>query len=251
MVQIPLQMKSVPSAPSFQPLYRQIKARLTERLSAGEWRPGEPIPSEIELAQRFSVSQGTVRKAVGELADENVLVRRQGRGTFVASHAHARAQLSFLRLAPDDDEVRTIEAQLLDLRRVRADAGSARQLELASGASLIRLRRTLAINGECMLFEEARVPADLFLGLDADVVERHRCMLYSMYESAYHVKIVAAEERLKSVSADADIASILGVETGAPLLLMERVAYTYDRKPVELRRGFCNTLRHHYANEIT
>jgi GntR family transcriptional regulator len=244
-------MKSTQPTPTFRPLYRQIKARLTERLSAGEWRPGEPIPSEMELAQRFSVSQGTVRKAVGELADENVLVRRQGRGTFVASHAHARSQLSFLRLMPDDGEVEALEAELIDLRRVRADATSARQLELPSGATLVRLRRALSINGERVLFEEARIPADLFQGLDADVVERHRCMLYSMYESAYHVKIVAAEERLKAVSADADTAGILGIAPGSALLLMERVAYTYDRKPVELRRGFCNTLRHHYANEIT
>jgi len=244
-------MKTSQPAPTFQPLYRQIKARLTERLSAGEWRPGEPIPSEVELAQRFSVSQGTVRKAVGELADENVLVRRQGRGTFVASHAHARAQLSFLRLTPDDGEVETLEAELIDLRRVRADAASARLLELAPGATLVRLRRTLSINGERILFEEARIPADLFQGIGADVVERHRCMLYSMYESAYHIKIVTAEERLKAVAADADTAIVLGVEPGAALLEMERVAYTYDRKPVELRRGFCNTLRHHYANEIT
>jgi GntR family transcriptional regulator len=244
-------MNSTPSSPSFQPLYRQIKARLTERLSAGEWRPGEPIPSEIELARRFRVSQGTVRKAVGELAGENVLVRRQGRGTFVASHAHSRAQMSFLRLMPDDGEVESLEAQLVDLRRVRADAASARQLALLPGASLVRLKRTLSINGDRVLFEEARIPADLFLGLDSDVVERHRCMLYSMYESVYHVKIVAAEERLRAVSADTETAAMLGVERGAPLLLMERVAYTYDRKAVELRRGVCNTLRHHYANEIT
>ena len=140
---------------------------------------------------------------------------------------------------------------MIDLRRVRADATSARELELPSGATLVRLRRALSINGKRVLFEEARIPADLFHGLDADVVERHRCMLYSMYESAYHVKIVAAEERLKAVSADADTAGILGITPGSALLLMERVAYTYDRKPVELRRGFCNTLRHHYANEIT
>lgn len=243
-------MKPQP-ATVYQPLYRRIKALVTERLSAGEWRPGEPIPSEIELARRFNVSQGTVRKAIGELAGEHVLVRKQGRGTFVASHAHARAQMSFLRLMPDDGEVESIEAELVDLRRVRADAGSARLLAVAAGASLVRLRRTLSINGTRILFEEARVPAELFQGLGPDVVERHRCMLYSMYESVYHVKIVAAEERLKAVAADAETAGFLGVAAGAPLLQMERVAYTYDRKPIELRRGFCDTLRHHYANGIT
>ena len=68
---------------------------------SGEWRPGEPIPSEIELASRFSVSQGTVRKAVSELAEERVLVRQQGSGTFVASHAEERNQFPFLRITPD------------------------------------------------------------------------------------------------------------------------------------------------------
>ncbi|HXM81598.1 MAG TPA: GntR family transcriptional regulator, partial [Burkholderiales bacterium] len=74
------------SVPSFSPLYRQIKDLLLESLRSGEWRPGEAIPSEIELAARFRVSQGTVRKAVDELAAENLLVRRQGKGTFVATH---------------------------------------------------------------------------------------------------------------------------------------------------------------------
>jgi len=243
-------MKPQP-ATVYQPLYRRIKTLLTERLSAGEWRPGEPIPSEIELALRFSVSQGTVRKAIGELAGENVLVRKQGRGTFVASHAHARSQMSFLRLMPDDEGVEAIEAELVDVRRVRADAGSARMLEVPAGTSLVRVRRTLAINGVRILFEEARVAAELFQGLGAEVVQRHRCMLYSLYESVYHVKIVAAQERLKAVAADAETAEFLGVAAGSALLQMERVAYTYHRKPIELRRGFCNTVRHHYANEIT
>ena len=72
--------------PSFRPLYEQIKVLLTQSLIAGEWHPGEAIPSEQELAQRFKVSQGTVRKAIDELAAENILIRRQGKGTFVATH---------------------------------------------------------------------------------------------------------------------------------------------------------------------
>src|SRR5204862_8254338 len=79
-------------APAFSPLYQQIKALMTQRLQAGEWRPGEAIPSELELAARFKVSQGTVRKAIDELAAENLLVRRQGKGTFVATHAEETIQ---------------------------------------------------------------------------------------------------------------------------------------------------------------
>src|SRR6478609_1583004 len=88
--------------PSFSPLYQQIKALILQNLKAGEWKPGEPIPSEMDLAARFRVSQGTVRKAIDELAAENLLVRRQGKGTFVATHAEEHVQFRFLRLAPDD-----------------------------------------------------------------------------------------------------------------------------------------------------
>lgn len=239
------------STPAYQPLYRQIKVLLTERLESGEWKPGEPIPSEIDLAQRFSVSQGTVRKAVNELAHENVLVRRQGRGTFVASHANEHTQTGFLRIAPDDGGVDTLQADLIECRRIKADASAARQLEIETGQPLMRLRRALAINGRRVIYEEARVPAELFPGLDAFVLEQHRCMLYSMYESAFSVKIVAAEERLKAVAADEESATILGLTVGAPLLMMVRVAYTYGRKPVELRRSLCNTAAHHYANDIS
>lgn len=243
-------MKSA-DTPAYQPLYRQIKLLLTDRLESGEWKPGEPIPSEIDLAHRFSVSQGTVRKAVNELARENVLVRRQGRGTFVATHANEHTQLGFLRITPDERTVETLEAELVDCRRVKADAATARQLEVETGSPLMRLRRVLSINGRRVIHEEAKVPADLFPGLDADVLAQHRCMLYSMYESAFRVKIVAAEERLKAVAADDDTASVLGVPPGSPLLLMLRVAYTYGRRPVELRRSLCDTAAHHYANAIS
>src|SRR5438045_4250099 len=91
-------------APAFSPLYQQIKALIVKSLEAAEWRPGEAIPSEMELAARFKVSQGTVSKAIDELATENLLVRRQGKGTYVATHAVQKVQYRFLRLAPVDGE---------------------------------------------------------------------------------------------------------------------------------------------------
>src|SRR4029077_13524263 len=90
--------------PSFRPLYEQIKILLTQSLVAGEWKPGESIPSEMELAARFRVSQGTVRKAIDELAAENLVVRRQGKGTFVATHAEQHVRYRFLKLMPDSGD---------------------------------------------------------------------------------------------------------------------------------------------------
>ena len=95
------------TTPAFSPLYQQIKALILQSLQAGEWKPGDLIPSEIELAGRFRVSQGTVRKAIDELAAENLVVRRQGRGTFVATHAEQHVQYRFLRLLPDAGDTRS------------------------------------------------------------------------------------------------------------------------------------------------
>ena len=129
------------SAPSFSPLYQQIKALLTAELQAGVWKPGEAIPSEQELATRFKVSQGTVRKAVDELAAENRLMRRQGKGTFVATHAEAQTQYRFLRLQPDDGGARPMERRLIDCRRQRAPADVARAFEGRAGDAVLQLRR--------------------------------------------------------------------------------------------------------------
>ena len=96
-----------PGAPAFSPLYSQIKALILQSLQAGEWKPGEAIPSEIDLASRYGVSQGTVRKAIDELAAENLVIRRQGKGTFVATHAARQVQTRFLRLVPDQADPST------------------------------------------------------------------------------------------------------------------------------------------------
>src|SRR6185436_21090348 len=118
------------SSPTFSPLYRQIKALLLESLRSGAWRPGEAIPSEMDLASRYKVSQGTVRKAIDELAAENLLLRRQGKGTFVATHAEERVQFRFLRLTPDSGDSVGMQRRLIDCKRQRAPVEIARALGL-------------------------------------------------------------------------------------------------------------------------
>jgi GntR family transcriptional regulator len=243
-------MKTSTDSPAFQPLYRQIKTLITRSLVSGEWRPGEPIPSEMELASRYSVSQGTVRKAVSELAEERVLVRQQGRGTFVASHAGERSQFPFLRIRPDGDELKDLEAQLLGLERVR-DPASARLLGSSPAAGIYVLTRILSINGQPACYEEVRLPAPRFKGLTAAVVEQHECMLYSMYETRFGVRMIKAEECVKAVIAPREVAAALQLPAGTPMLLLERIASTYGGEPSELRRCYCDTRQHHYSNAIT
>jgi len=101
-----------------------------------------------------------------------------------------------------------------------------------------------------VVYEEVRLPARRFKGLSAAVIQRHECMLYSMYESGFGVRILHADERLKAVAAPREAASALGVAAGASVLLIERVAYTYTEEPAELRRTWCDTREHHYRNRI-
>jgi GntR family transcriptional regulator len=235
----------------FSPLYRQIKDLLVEGLERGEWKPGELIPSEIELAARFQVSQGTVRKAVDELAAENLLVRRQGKGTFVATHHEPKAQFRFLRVVPDEGEPVRPVSRFLECRRIRASSDVARQLEIKAGDAVVYLRRLLTFDGAPIVLDEIWLPGTLFKGLTAERLAEYKGPLYGLFETEFGTRMIRAEEQIRAVAADVDTASLLAIEPGAPLLLVERVSYTYGERPVEVRRGLSVTERHHYRNTLT
>ena len=238
------------NVPAYRPLYRQIKNLITDALVSGEWRPGESIPSEIELANRFSVSQGTVRKAISELAEENLLVRHQGKGTFVASHSDERSRFPYLRITPDQGAFEKLTANLIEFRKLKLDAASARKLGLAGGSSAFLIRRTVSLPDHPVIYEEIRLPAGPYKGLTRDVIDRHQCMLYSMYESEFQVRILYVEEQVRAQPGKGEVADYLDVAAQTPLLVIDRVAYTYAEKAVELRRSYCNTEEHYYRNRI-
>jgi GntR family transcriptional regulator len=236
---------------TFSPLYRQIRERLLDGLQAGEWRPGEPIPSETELASRYRVSQGTVRKAIDELAAENLLVRRQGRGTFVASHQEPRAQFRFLRLRPNEGEPVQPVGRILECRRQRAPSEIARLLELKVGEPVVTLRRVLEFDGVPTVLDEIWLPGTQFRGLTAERVKGYSGPLYGLLETEFGMRMIRATERLRAVPAAPEQAGVLGVPEGSPLLLVERVSSTYQDLKVEVRRGYYVTTAHHYFNELS
>ncbi len=242
------------AAPAFSPLYQQIKALMTRSLQAGEWRPGEAIPSEMDLAARFKVSQGTVRKAIDELAADNLLVRRQGKGTFVATHAEQKIQYRFLRLAPDVAETGAgagAQRHFIDCRRSRAPADVARALQLKAGEPAVEIRRVLSFAGRAVVLDDIWLPGSLFKGLSAERLSDYRGPMYALFEAEFGVRMIRAEEKIRAVAADAAAAHWLKVAEGAPLLLVERLSFTYEGKPVELRRGLYETTSHHYRNQLS
>lgn len=239
-----------PAAAVFSPLYLQIKAQLTRSLQSGQWKPGESIPSEMELAALFKVSQGTVRKAIDELATENLLVRRQGKGTFVATHAEERTQYRFLRLTADDGQAHRLQRRLLDCRRERPVAEMARALEMKGSESVVRVRRLLLQQDEPVVLDHIYLPGAMFKGLNAELLNHHVGPMYRLFESEFGVRMIRAEEKIRAVAADSTQAKLLEVSVGSPLLLVERLSFTYGDRPVELRRGYYRTDRYHYRNEL-
>jgi GntR family transcriptional regulator len=236
--------------PAFSPLYRQIKDLLTRSLQGGEWQPGDAIPSEMELAARYKVSQGTVRKAVDELATGNLLVRRQGKGTFVATHAEERTQYRFLRLRPDEGGGADMQRRLLDCRRLRAPADVARALRLKSGDPVVQVSRLLLAGEQPVVLDDIFLPGALFKGLTAERMTSYKGPMYGLFEAEFGVRMIRAEEKIRALAADEVQAGLLQVAPGAPLLSVERLSLTYGDMPVELRRGLYRTDRYHYRNEL-
>lgn len=246
----PRPMSSDPSGPAFSPLYQQIKLLITRSLQEGEWKPGEAIPAETDLAARYRVSQGTVRKAIDELATENLVVRRQGKGTFVATHAEEQIQYRFLRLAPDDAKPRGMARHFIDCKRMRPPAPIARALELKGTEGAVLVRRTLLQDDIPVVLDEIWLPAGPFKGLTAERLRDYVGPMYEMFEAEFGVRMIRAEEKIRAVAADAPTAEVLAVAEGTPLLSVERLSYTYGDKPVELRRGLYRTDRHYYRNAL-
>jgi GntR family transcriptional regulator len=241
--------ETLPS-PSFRPLYEQIKILLTQSLVAGEWKPGEAIPSEIELAARFRVSQGTVRKAIDELASEHILVRRQGKGTFVASHSEPSYQYRFLRVMPDSGEKLHPHSVLVEVRKGKASAEIARALAIKAGAPVHVIKRVLEFRGRPLIHDEMVLAAARFPGLTVPKLEEFKGSMYSFYEAVYGLRMIRAEERIRALAAPEAVAAHLRVPPGTPLLCVDRIAFTYGDMPVEWRRGLCLTDGFSYYNEL-
>lgn len=232
----------------YKPLYARIRDRLVERLVSGKWRSGMLIPSEMELARQLGVSQGTVRKALDVMTSENLLVRRQGRGTYVAVPAEGPQQFQFFRLRPDDGERVLPESQVVDRRTAMATRREAEMLAVDAGSRLWIIERVRFLGDKPLLVETIVLPAARFPEFDA--LEELPNNVYGLYAERWGVTIAAASEKLKAVAAEKNDASLLGCDLGDPLIQIERIGFDLEKNPTELRNSRCNTRDAHYVSVV-
>ena len=236
---------------SIAPLYRDVKRLLVQSIAAGEWPPGVALPSEARLAERYQVSIGTLRKAIDELVAERVVVRQQGRGTFVATHGSSRLLFHFFHIVPRGGDKQYPRTRTLAFRRSRAEAAEAAKLGIAPGEAVLRIRNLLFLQDAPVILDELVLPQRLFPDLTEKVFTARDNTIYHLYQTRYGINVLRTSERLRAALADADAAKALGVKKGAPLLEIDRVALTYNDAPVELRHSLVNTEKHEYFSDLS
>ncbi len=244
-------MNDLFSKPPRTPLYAEVRDAIVARISTGTWAPGEMLPSETAIGVEFGVSQGTVRKALDDLSQRNLVVRRQGKGTFVATHTPERALFHFFHLVPDSG-VRDLPTQsrVLSCKRRRPSASEAEALNISRADRVIEIQRVRDMEGAPVIVETVLVAVNLFNDLDKRTLSDVPNELYQMYEEKYGITVYRAVERLKAVAAGVFDADQLDVAVGSALLQIERVAETVDGRPVELRTSRCRSDHHHYISTI-
>lgn len=231
----------------FHPLYRQVRDVLVKRIVDGMWKPGEALPNEFDIAADLGVSQGTARKALNTLETEKFILRRQGKGTFVASHDEARILFQFFKLVPDTGTSEFPDSRILRVEVDAADAPAASALSLRAGARIVRIERLRSLGGRICIVERILLPRSLFPGIEKRDLPNN---LYELYRAEFGVTVVRAVEKLKAVAATKRDAKHLGLKVGAPLLKIDRTGYALDGRPVEWRVSLCQTDSSHYLSDL-
>lgn len=229
------------------PLYAAVKRRILEALAAGTWKPGERLPTEPQLAERYGVAISTVRAGLAELSAAGIVVKRQGKGVFVATHDLDQQQFRFQHVYRNTGDKLSTTREVVSVRKVRASAEVRRLLALpADGADVVEARALLKLEGRPMATMTLVLPHALFGGISRAALERDEENLYSYYQREFGVTVLRMQERVSARVADAETAKALGVRRGHPLMMVDRLAYSYGNRPVEIRRRVYEGTQHHY-----
>ncbi|HEY8425541.1 MAG TPA: GntR family transcriptional regulator [Limnochordales bacterium] len=242
-------LRWTPGARGSAPLYVQLKRALLDLIERGEIRHGQRIPSERQLAQHLGISRMTVRQALVELVQESVLVRRQGRGTFVAERKIEQGLVSLTSFS-EDMRRRGMRpgARLLDMEVQEAPPKVEKALGLDGDRRVLVIRRLRLADGIPMALETSHLPI-----ARVPSVPRRRVVEGSLYEylqGELGIDLARAHQTLEPVLAGESEARLLGVEPGSPLLLMERTTYDATGEPVEFVRSLYRGDRYKFFVEL-
>jgi GntR family transcriptional regulator len=232
------------------PLYQRLRDHLAERIATHAWRPGDAIPSEAELAAAHGLSIGTVRKAIDCLVADGFLERQQGRGTYVRRARFNSSLFRFFRFQSERGERLIPQSRILRREELPAPSAVAQALRITPGEAVIHLSRLRLIDGTPLLAEEIWLQKARFAAILAIDTADFSDLLYPLYEERCGQVVVSADEVLTVELADVMQAQLLRLDAGAPLVVIERLAFDLERRPIEWRRSRGPADRFRYHAEI-
>jgi len=226
------------------PLYYRVREDVRRRIEAGEWKPGQAIPSEAELQEIYGVSRATVRQALLELVMEGILIRKQGRGTFVAPPKIAEP---LPRLVSFTEEMRAVgmepSTRSVKVEIVTDPPKRVRETLRADEDRFLRIERVRCANGQPIVLLISYLPASL--GIDPQ--EDFSGSLYALLETKYNIRLGEAIQIIEAGLADEYTAAQLGIEEGEPILIIRRGTFAMDGRAVEYVEGFYPADRYRYT----
>jgi len=232
------------------PLYKGVQRSLMEQLASGELKPGQLIPSERQLATEYNVSIGTLRKAIDELVENRILIRQQGKGTFVASHDRERLLFYFFHIVPQQGIKSYPLVEAVFFHKSTADAEAAGRLNIPVGAPTFHVRNKLSLLGAVVSVDDIVLDQVRFEKLTPALFKERPNTIYNLYQEAFGITVVRTEERLRAEAASPEHAKLLKAKPGVPVLTVRRTAFDMRDEPVELRISTVNTAAHEYYAEL-
>ena len=237
------------------PLYRQVKRTLIKLIEGGLYAPAGCLPSESVIAGSLRVSIGTLRRAVDELVHENVLVRRQGKGTFVATHNNDRFLFQFFHVEKRGLEITQAHeypaVECVAFERVRATEEEAAALGMRTGEPVFRIGNRLKLSGRPVVFDQLAISALAFKGLTEKRFVDRPSTVYHLYQNDFGITVLRARERARATAAAREVCKVLGVQPGLAVLEVHRTALTFGEKPVEYRVSTIDTRHHDYVSLLS
>ncbi len=231
------------------PLYYQLRDVIVKQIQDGHWQIGDKIPSEGELCELFKVSRTTVRLTLAELVNEGVLYRIQGSGTFVADHSLQGERPKLLGLLEDfEQKGHTVRSTVLQAGAVPVTNEIVRNLELIWEDSVYHLTRVRLVNNEIIGLQEAYIRNNL-LTIDLNKYDFAERSLYKTMKQDAGIVLTEAVEKVKAVLADEQLAQVLNIPVGSPLLYIERVTKT-DKGPIEFTKMYFLPDKFQYVNVL-
>ncbi len=211
------------------PLYFQVSQRIEKAISTGQLGPGARLDNEISLADQFGLSRPTMRRAIQELVDKGLLVRKRGVGTQVV-HGQVTRPVELTSLYDDLARGHQVPSTtLLVNEMVKASETVARFLDVTVGSTVLRLRRLRLANGDPLAILENYLPADLADIGKSDLESRGLYQL--MRAKGVHIRV--ARQRIGARAGTPEECHLLGERRNCPLLTMDRAAHDDSGRPVE------------------